>query len=195
MKWPWSKKDERKDWQERLPSGAIRVHCRNGFVTDINPALSWLPRIRLNCGACVCLLNKYYAEELSFDGLNFDRETFREGDTVLLCKDRCPGLNICTLAQRIIGAKSTSELESLIHPLVAKGEFLEGEVGFPGIDNAKFANPAGVTEPIRLKALVVRNNGSERVIVPPMLADLKDGGNGSDAGDKGAESRKSREDK
>lgn len=185
--WPL-KKSEKKDWAERLSDGTIRVHARNGFVTDIHPELRWLPRIKLNCGACVCLLNKYYAEELSLDCLDFDCETFRDGDTVLLCNDGCPAFNICTLAQRIIGAKSSSELESLIHPLVAKGRFLEGEVGFPGIDNAKFANPEGVTGPIRLKALVVRNNGRNRVIIPPMLADLKDGGNGSNGGDDCSES-------
>lgn len=170
------------DRRERLDDGTLRVILRNGEVFRFEPRLDWLPRVQLNCGACVCLLNKYYSERLSFNGLNSDRETFREGDSLLLCNDGCPAFNVCTLAQRILGARSCSEIETLIHPLVAKGEFLEGEVGFPGIDNAKFAHPDRVTDLIRLKALVVSNNGHERVIVPPMLADLKDCGEGADAG-------------
>lgn len=194
MKWPWKKKNEEVR-QERLADGTIRVHCPNGYVAYIKPKLMWLPRVKLNCGACVCLLNKYYAERLSFNCLDFECETFREGDTVLFCNDGCPAFNICTLAQRILGARSCSEIEALIHPLVTKGKFIKGEVGFPGIDNAKFAHPDGVTELIRLKALVVSNNGCERVVIPPMLADLKDGGDGSDSGDESAKSREPGENK
>lgn len=193
MKWPW-KKEEKESASETLnPDCSTTVRTGTETIT-FDPEYDRLPHFRLRCGACVCYLNRDSAEDLSISRYDLDLKLFREGDAVLLCTNDCEALNVCPLFKGILAARKASELEALVQPLIAKGDFVYGKIHLAGIDDAELARPDRPFAYL-VKALIVRKNCRNRVIVPPMLADLGDGEDSSSGRDKRPDGGKSGEDK
>ena len=168
------------------------VHSGGSLV----PCFLWqLPRVVINCGASVCILDEHFAEDFSISAHDLDFKKFRKGDAVLLCADNCPAFDKCPLVEGIIRARKCSDIEELIRDPVSKGEFVDGEHGLPGVDDRDKSTPGRPTKPIRLKALVVLKNGHMKIVVPPMLSDLEDGEYSAEAGDESAKSREPGENK
>ena len=194
MKWPWKKKSEEHSKSVTYHSDCSVTVEANGSSYHLEPEYDILPHFRLRCGACVCYLNRDSAEDLSIRRHDLYLKLFREGDAVLLCTDCCESLNVCPLFQGILAARKASELEALVQPLIAKGNFFHGKIHLAGIDDAELARPDRPFAYL-VKALIVRKNCRNRVIVPPMLADLGDGEDRASGGDKRPDGGKSGEDK
>lgn len=145
--------------------------------------------INISCGARLRRLNDDFAHLYSAGCENGDIETFRNGDILLVCKNRCPFFGVCPLLKVLLECRNDNDLKRVIIPLVNKGKPVRDEWSFTDVDDSNPESEAILRTFLPVKGFVINDGRCDRIILLPTFPDLPHSINGTNGGDQRTERR------
>ena len=150
--------------------------------------------INISCGARLRRLNDDFAHLYSAGCENDDAKTFRDGDTLLLCKNCCPFFGVCPLLKVLLKCRDDNDLEQVVVPLIKEGKPVRDEWSFADIDDSNLEAETLIGIFLPMKGFVINDGRADRIILLPAFPNLPNSVHDADGGDHRSDCRDNRGD-